>query len=258
MTTYVFENAWENTKRRLHRVEAQYDANTFRHLDALGISPGWHCLEVGAGAGSVSRWLAARVGPSGRVVALDKDTRFLTDVAANVELLQADVLEADVPSGAFDLVTARLFVHHLPPVLREKVLDKMVAALRPGGWLLIEDFDHICTFATSELFLRANSAIRQVLEDAGADTVYGRKHANAVRQRGMINVLSEGHVAFYGKGTNVNEIWVTALHQTRPKILEQGLLTEAELDAAIRELMEGAFDGMAPMMVSTSAQRPVV
>jgi predicted O-methyltransferase YrrM len=62
---------------RLRLMEAECDPPTFRYLDAIGVGAGWRCLEVGAGAGSVVRWLSGRVGPRGRVVAVDIDPRFL-------------------------------------------------------------------------------------------------------------------------------------------------------------------------------------
>ena len=67
---------------RLKLLEALCDPWTFRHLDGVGVRQGWRCLEVGAGAGSVVRWLSERVGPTGKVVAADLDPRFLGDISA--------------------------------------------------------------------------------------------------------------------------------------------------------------------------------
>jgi 2-polyprenyl-3-methyl-5-hydroxy-6-metoxy-1,4-benzoquinol methylase len=64
---------------RLKLIEQLNDPSTFRQLDAIGVAEGWRCLEVGAGAGSVVRWLSQRVGPAGKVVAIDLDVRFLGD-----------------------------------------------------------------------------------------------------------------------------------------------------------------------------------
>ena len=61
---------------RLKLLEALCDPWTFRCLDGIGVRQGWRCLEVGAGAGSVVRWLSERVGSAGRVVAVDLDPSF--------------------------------------------------------------------------------------------------------------------------------------------------------------------------------------
>ena len=67
---------------RLKLLEAVCDPWTFRHLDGIGVRQGWRRLEVGAGAGSVVRWLSEPVGSAGRVVAGDLDPRFLGDLRA--------------------------------------------------------------------------------------------------------------------------------------------------------------------------------
>ncbi len=140
MTDYMLDNAWRQARERLAALEAWLDPGTTRHLEALGVGAGWRCLEVGAGGGSVAAWLGARVGPSGYVLATDIDTRFLDALAApNVEVRQHDIVTEALPEGAFDLVHARAVLEHLPQ--HERALGRMAAALKPGGWLLVEDVD---------------------------------------------------------------------------------------------------------------------
>src|SRR5690348_11786417 len=81
-------------RRRLAALTEIADPITTRRLTDLGIGPGWCCLEVGAGDGSVARWLAGRVGPEGRVVATDLDLRFLKGHGlSNLEVRRHNVLE---------------------------------------------------------------------------------------------------------------------------------------------------------------------
>jgi ubiquinone/menaquinone biosynthesis C-methylase UbiE len=123
---------------RLKLIEEFNDPSTFRLLDAIGVAGGWRCLEVGAGGGSVVRWLSDRVGPAGKVVAADLDVRFLGDIKAqNVEVRQCDITRDPIEPASYDLVHARSVLTHLrDPV---EVLRRMTAALRPGGWLMAED-----------------------------------------------------------------------------------------------------------------------
>ncbi len=58
---------------RLRLLERLFDPTTTRHLEMIGVSKGWKCLEVGAGAGSVAQWLSMRVGPAGKILATDID-----------------------------------------------------------------------------------------------------------------------------------------------------------------------------------------
>src|ERR687887_1034052 len=74
---YLLEHDWEQEPQRLQLLEEHADPTSVRRLEATGVDEGWRCLEVGAGRGSIARWLAQRVGPSGHVVALDLDTTLL-------------------------------------------------------------------------------------------------------------------------------------------------------------------------------------
>ena len=128
---------------RLKLLEAVCDPWTFRHLDGIGIRQGWRCLEVGAGAGSVVRWLSDRLGVAGRVVAADLDPRFLGDLRApNVEVRRCDITQDDIEPASYDLVHCRALLAHMNDPA--DVLRRMVAALRPGGWLVAEEADY-CT-----------------------------------------------------------------------------------------------------------------
>ena len=64
---YTLDNAAKEAVARFDALAAMYDPVTIRHLQDCGVSTGWHCLEVGGGGGSIAAWLAARVGPAGRV-----------------------------------------------------------------------------------------------------------------------------------------------------------------------------------------------
>jgi ubiquinone/menaquinone biosynthesis C-methylase UbiE len=52
-------------------------------LDAIGVRPGWSCLDIGCGPGGITSLLSERVGASGRVVGLDRDPEFLAHARAN-------------------------------------------------------------------------------------------------------------------------------------------------------------------------------
>ena len=87
--TYLLDNAGADAPARLTALAAMFDSGTIRHLEDRGVRPGWHCLEVGGGAGSIAAWLAARVGPTGRVLATDVDPRFLERIdLPNLEVRQ--------------------------------------------------------------------------------------------------------------------------------------------------------------------------
>jgi SAM-dependent methyltransferase len=139
----LVSNGCRQTRERLALLEDALDPGTTRHLIDLGFAQGWHYLELGAGGGSIAAWLCGRVGPTGRVVATDVDTRFLEAIdCPRLEVWRHDLTADDLPERAFDLVHTRALLWHLPEP--ERALDQIVGALRPGGWVLIEEPDLAC------------------------------------------------------------------------------------------------------------------
>ena len=111
---YLLANANQQTRHRFTGLEELCDPVSFRHLEAVGITSGWCCLEVGAGRGSLAAWLAERVGPAGRVVATDIDVSYLERPewfprsAARYKTMMLDALLAGRPSAlVFDSIYGR-------------------------------------------------------------------------------------------------------------------------------------------------------
>jgi SAM-dependent methyltransferase len=141
-TSYLLPNSDPETPARFAALCQLFDDNSIHHLINCGVTTGWHCLVVGAGGGSVATWLADRVGASGYVLATDIDPRFLKPLRLpNMEVRRHDVAVDVLPQDAFDLVHARLVLHHIPQ--REKALQSMISTLKPGGWILVEDHDSV-------------------------------------------------------------------------------------------------------------------
>jgi cyclopropane fatty-acyl-phospholipid synthase-like methyltransferase len=52
--TYAFDNRWAKSRERLRALERMEDPATIEYFKKIGVAPGWHCLEIGAGAGSIT------------------------------------------------------------------------------------------------------------------------------------------------------------------------------------------------------------
>lgn len=173
--SYLLDNMAAEAGGRFAGLEACYDQSTFGYLSALGLGEGWRCWEIGAGGGSVVRWMAAQVGGSGSVLGTDLNLDWSdTEMTIHVELRRHDVTSDDIPTSAYDLIHARLVLLHLPQ--RDKVIDRLVAALAPGGWLVLEEFAQIfppCPEPTSDeqrIFNRVRAAFSELLDRRGANT----------------------------------------------------------------------------------------
>jgi len=190
-------------RERLEQLERLCDPISQRRLRAVGVGEGWRCLEVGAGRGSVARWLRAQVGPGGQVVAADIDTRFLKDVPG-VEVREHDVLAQPFEPGAFDLVHARALLMNVPRP--EAALTNMVAALRPGGILCLEEVDwsslsavdrhhpHAAAFHAS-----SHAGFEAVRASGAADGYFGRTILGLIEALNFGAVDGEG-VVVIGRG----------------------------------------------------------
>jgi hypothetical protein len=99
MSRYILDNAGEETGERFAGLEACFDPVTIRQLEAIGVTDGWSCLEVGGGGGSIARWLAPRVGADGRVVVTDINPRWLKVTVEHVELRRHD---REIDGGPLD------------------------------------------------------------------------------------------------------------------------------------------------------------
>jgi SAM-dependent methyltransferase len=241
---YVFDTADPADKHRLEAQTGVWDPFTCGKLAEVGVAEGWRCLEVGGGTGSVARWLAERVGDTGRVVVTDVETRWLDDLAdaPNVEVRRHDVTVDPLEEATYDLVHARLVLMHLPE--RDAVLATLAAAVRPGGWLVIDDSD-LLSFGASQphdaTWAKVADAAREIFTSAGADVYYGRKLPGALRSLGLDDVSAEGRVVML-EPPESGRVIGAGIRRMRPAIVERGLATAAEVDQALAALNDPDSD----------------
>lgn len=236
---YSFDNAWEQARRRLTLLEELYDHITIRSLERVGVKPGWRCLEVGPGAGSITRWLCDRTGPTGRVVAVDLDTRFVEEIAAgedNLEVHQQDIVADGLPAGEYDLIHARMVLIHIPA--RQQLLEAMAAALRPGGWLVIEDGDVFPARAlASGAYAQLWDTLATAFKTVGMHPTWGRDLPAIFDRLGLEEVGADCDAGIHRGGDVFCQVMTISLTQIRPVLLAAGA-TEAQLDAAVPMLAD--------------------
>ena len=260
MSTYVLDNAVEQTGQRFASIEACYDPVTIRQLEALGVADGWWCLEVGAGSGSIARRLAELAGPDGRVVATDIDPRWIGRGNSNFELRQHDIVAEELERDTFDLAHARLVLSHLPD--RDRALGRMIESLKPGGWLLVEDFDahRLAPMAMGEpadvaLADRVMRAFRLVLEQSGVDLGYGRRCASLLRERGLIQVHVDAHIEIAAGGSPGARLMRSNVEQLREPLAGRGLVNRRDLRYYCDLLENPDFSFSLPPMVCGRGRR---
>ncbi|MFC8144570.1 methyltransferase domain-containing protein [Streptomyces paradoxus] len=258
---YLLDNRQSKAGTRFDALAALFDASTFRHFDRVGIATGWRCWEVGAGGPSVAAWLGERVGPGGRVLATDIDVSWAGSAATGgVEVLRHDVARDEPPAGPFDLVHARLVLVHVAE--RDAALRTMVKALRPGGWLVVEDADPalqplICPDEYGPEQERANrlrSGFRELLRRRGADLSYGRRLPRLLREAGLVDV--EADACFPIASPACDALEAATVRQVRDRLVAAGLATDEEIDGHLAAVEAGRLDLSTSPMISAWGRRP--
>lgn len=256
---YTLDNSWTQARKRLALLEADADPRTIRYLEALGVAERWHCADVAAGGGSIAKWLCRRVGTTGHVLATDINTRFL-DVLdyPNLDVWRHDIIREALPERAFDLVHARALLLHLSE--REVALRHMVEALKPGGWLLVEDADYVSLVTdprcANEAYAKGVAAIRQYVAAAGFDSQYGRRLFGDMRAAGLVDIDGEGHVGILRPGTHMHQFMSLSFTQLRDGIIQAGLLTNEEADDYLAAINDDSFVAMNAATIAVWGRKP--
>jgi SAM-dependent methyltransferase len=257
---YLFDNAAPQAPARLSALAAVFDPGTIRHLEARGTTDGWSCLEVGGGLGTMTRWLASRVGPRGRVLTTDIDTRHLDQLnLANVEVRRHDVVEDSLPAEAFDLAYTRLVLEHLESPQRG--LANIVQAVKPGGWVVVEDFELTAPAGVgddgAEPLLGTLAAMRHVSAAAGVDQRMGRSLSRRLRSCGLEQVTSEARTFLWRGGSVGAELMRLNIEQLREAILATKLVTAAEYGDDLARLDDIDLEVQSPTLWTSWGRRPV-
>lgn len=266
MDRYLFNNTDRRAEQRFSSLESLFDDWTTLHLEATGIDSGWRCLEIGAGGGSIARWMMERAGPSGHVLATDLDTRYLEplgqDAGPNLTVQQHNIVSDPLPEAAFDLIHERLVLIHVPE--RDAVLPKLVSALRPGGWLVLESFDEGLVDRRELLpdldhipnAVKLYAIQQQLLAERGADTRVGRRQFYQLRELGLEDVGAAGCTRIGSGGSAISTLLQANFAQIRVEAIGAGLATDDEYDRGLMELNDAAATFSLPMLITAWGRQP--
>jgi len=242
----------ENAATRFAALSALFDGNTRHHLLTRGLASGWQCLEVGGGNGSIASWMADYVGPTGRVVVTDIETCFLDGLdRPNLDVLRHDVTRDPLPEQRFDLVHARMILTHLAE--RDAVLRRLVPVLKPGGYLVCEEFDAVSVEADArvspgEISLNTHRAMHQLSIDRGLDRRYGRLLFGRLRGLGLAGVGADARMSMVQAGSSMARLLRASYTLRRRAMIDAGYVTDEEFDADLARMEADDFMMPSPIM----------
>lgn len=245
---------------RLLNLQAALDPLTKRRLEHVGVGPGWSCLEVGAGRGSIARWMSECVAPRGHVVATDIDLRLLEHIEGPyIEVRRHDITLDALEEDTFDLVHCRLVLMHLSDPW--SALERMVSALRPGGWLLVEEpvfvepgivtREHMGAGAVERVY----GAFRKLLSDL-MDLEFGNKVLHMVAHMGLDEFFAE-QTRMYAPGGHPGPIAnMLTMEMFREQLLASGAVAPDDLDVACAAMLDPSFIGSSPFLLGVFGRKP--
>jgi len=258
--TYAFRNSDPAAVTQLASLQSFLDDLTMRRIRELDLPTDATCWEIGAGAGSIARWLADEIVPDGRVSATDIDTTRLAP-GPNLDVYSRDVATEDPPPGGpFDLIHGRLVTQHLAS--RRQVLAALVDSLKPGGWLMLGEFECVQpprvisapTTEDRELFERYLRILLGVLTARGVDMAWANQVHPAMTTAGLTCVHSVTHTETWAGGSYGCRLYEANSIQQEQALLTAGL-TSSELDRVRALTRDRAFTATSFTFVSSRGQR---
>lgn len=244
---------------RLQVLAEIFDSDSHATLLAAGLTEGWRCLEVGAGSGSIARWMHDIVGPTGSVCATDVHTKGL---AANLRSSEVRVLVHDIrtdplPSEAYDLVHVRMVLEHTGSA--PQVLEKLFGCLTPGGRVVVEEIDKTSSSVISAPapFRALHAGIAAAMKPAGFDPHMGRRLPQLLRSAGFHSVSATGKMRITCGDEDTfkqKEMYERIARQLRSRLHEVGL-TDADVEAGLHCLMSPDVVLMGSTLISAVGHR---
>jgi hypothetical protein len=138
-----------------------------------------------------------------------------------------------------------------------------VRALRPGGWLLVEEADPALqplacqdeSGPEQQLANKLKHAFRSLMVDRGVDLAYGRTLPRLLRAAGLTDVAADAH--FPVTGPACQRLEQATVEQIRDRLLDAGLATVAEIDGHLANVRAGTLDVATSPMISAWGRTPV-
>ena len=233
-----------------------YDAGSRARLTALGVGPGWRCLDVGAGTGTISRWLVDEAGAD-EVLALDRDPRFVdARPGGRLRTMAADITDPTLSPGRFDLVHSRFVLMHLRG--HADVLARLADWVAPGGWLVVGDAVDLTTSGSPQAaYRRTMAAMWQVLRDRiGTDIGWVTRYPQLLGDLGLLEVGAEVLMPPLTVDAPVTAFWKSTWLSMRDTLESGSALGPGELDTALDYLSSPALADLSPGMITAWGRRP--
>lgn len=232
-----------------------------------GFTAGMTLLDLGCGPGFCTQELAYIAGQTGHVIGVDLSQVFIDFLdqisllhGLNIETICADFIDMQLKPNSIDGVYTRWALAWLPNV--EAVLKKVVAAMKPGATIVIQEYYDWSLLQTEPYRENLYFATRQALEslgDLGGDINIGRRIPSIISSMGL-DVLTTRPMTKQARSHEHDWNWPkTFLNIYLPKLVAMGRMTHKQVELALAELsalenIEGATI-QTPLMIEVVGRK---
>ncbi|MDB5433674.1 MAG: hypothetical protein JWP35_4790 [Caulobacter sp.] len=254
-SSYIIEGG-ETGRARLSVLSEVMAEATGALLDRVIVPRGASVLDVGCGAGEVTRELARRAGPGASVVGIDLDETKLAAARRDAPGLRFERMAAEraVDLGIdFDVVYARFLLSHVTDPAA--VLAACRERLKPGGRLVVEDVEfaaHLC-WPPRASFDRYVVWYRKAACKRGADADIGPKLPGLLRAAGFADIEARV-VQPAGLSGPVKQMAHLTLAAIAPALVEGGIATAEQIVADVADLKVAGNDATVMMSLPRVTQ----
>ena len=226
---------------RLDLIHAVYGPVSLKGLEAAEIGGCSRVADIGCGTGTVSRWMAQRIGPDGIVDGIDISQEQI-DVASStpappdtgpIQYHVGTAYDPPLPKGAFDLVFCRLVLCHLQEPA--KAVAQMAKLLNDGGRLVLVDVDlrtpftmPACTFYESII----NEAVLPVGAKLGVDYAIGVRLHELMSDAALKTDFITADQPIFRDGPE-KHLWERTWSTALPRAAETGVVATEQAEALI-------------------------
>ena len=206
----------------------------------------------------MASWMAEQARPGGEVVGLDLNGRFfhLLD-GTGVRLQVADVRSVELAPASFDFIHARLLLMHVPNV--PDVLRRFLGWLKPGGWLVVGDFDfsfRIRTVGVGALYQRLLDEMSASIASRGGDATIGSRHPTLLLDAGFEDVDAGGSFPLIVPGDRHAEHLSLNVNIARP-VLSLPDVSDEDYDELLTAFRSGEPVLTGEVLVTAWGRRPL-
>jgi ubiquinone/menaquinone biosynthesis C-methylase UbiE len=181
----------------------QYQASLLLPLEReiwteAGLKSGMSVLDLGCGAGIITRALAEFVQPS-QVMGIDISDRLISQARSvlaesplpNLTFDLGDIDRLNLPDCTYDFIYARLLFQHLDRPL--EALKHITRLLKPGGIICLVDIDEdwFSLYPEPASFSQLRSAIYTLRDRTSGDANIGRKLGHYLAQAGCNSISTK-------------------------------------------------------------------